>query len=440
MKPRHASPTTAFLLSQEDIPHQWFNIVPELPKPIDPYISCVTGEVVTADELAPLLPGELLRQEFTDESWVDIPDEVYEAYKLWRPTPLRRAVRLERALDTPAHIYFKHEGTSPAGSHKPNTAIPQVFYAKQDGAKRVVTETGAGQWGSGVAMAACLLGLESKIYMVNVSYNQKPYRRVFIECFGGQVVPSPSPDTAIGREYLKQDPDNPGNLGIAVAEAVEDAKGRDDTKYVLGSALSYVLMHQTVIGQEAKRQMEMAGEYPDVVIGCVGGGSNWGGLALPFVSDKMARGLGTRVVMVEPTAAPSMTQGKFDYDYAEPSKTIPMMRMYSLGVDYQPASIHAGGLRLSCVAPICSVLLESGVVEARAVAQMPVFEAARIFLQAEAIVPAPESAHAILAVIDEALECRKTGEAKTILFNLSGHGLFDLGAYDKFNSGQLENA
>ena len=440
MKPKHASPTTAFLLSQEDIPHQWFNIVPELPKPIDPYISCVTGEVVTADELAPLLPGELLRQEFTDESWVDIPDEVYEAYKLWRPTPLRRAVRLERALDTPAHIYFKHEGTSPAGSHKPNTAIPQVFYAKQDGAKRVVTETGAGQWGSGVAMAACLLGLESKIYMVNVSYNQKPYRRVFIECFGGQVVPSPSPDTAIGREYLKQDPDNPGNLGIAVAEAVEDAKGRDDTKYVLGSALSYVLMHQTVIGQEAKRQMEMAGEYPDVVIGCVGGGSNWGGLALPFVSDKMARGLGTRVVMVEPTAAPSMTQGKFDYDYAEPSKTIPMMRMYSLGVDYQPAPIHAGGLRLSCVAPICSVLLESGVVEARAVAQMPVFEAARIFLQAEAIVPAPESAHAILAVIDEALECRKTGEAKTILFNLSGHGLFDLGAYDKFNSGQLENA
>jgi len=440
MKPKHAFPTTAFLLSQEDIPHQWFNIVPELPKPIDPYISCVTGEVVTADELAPLLPGELLRQEFTDESWVDIPDEVYEAYKLWRPTPLRRAVRLERALDTPAHIYFKHEGTSPAGSHKPNTAIPQVFYAKQDGAKRVVTETGAGQWGSGVAMAACLLGLESKIYMVNVSYNQKPYRRVFIECFGGQVVPSPSPDTAIGREYLKQDPDNPGNLGIAVAEAVEDAKGRDDTKYVLGSALSYVLMHQTVIGQEAKRQMEMAGEYPDVVIGCVGGGSNWGGLALPFVSDKMARGLGTRVVMVEPTAAPSMTQGKFDYDYAEPSKTIPMMRMYSLGVDYQPASIHAGGLRLSCVAPICSVLLESGVVEARAVAQMPVFEAARIFLQAEAIVPAPESAHAILAVIDEALECRKTGEAKTILFNLSGHGLFDLGAYDKFNSGQLENA
>jgi tryptophan synthase beta chain len=440
MKPSHESVTTAFLLTQDDIPHAWFNITPELPSPIDPYVSCVTGEAVTADELAPLLPGELLRQEFTEESWVDIPDEVYEAYKLWRPTPLRRAVRLERALDTPAHIYFKHEGTSPTGSHKPNTAIPQVFYAKQDGAKRVVTETGAGQWGSGVAMAACLLGLQSKIYMVNVSYHQKPYRRVFIESFGGHIVASPSPDTSIGREYLKQDPDNPGNLGIAVAEAVEDAKGRDDTKYVLGSALSYVLMHQTVIGQEAKRQMEMAGEYPDIVVGCVGGGSNWGGLALPFVSDKMSRGLGTRVIMVEPTAAPSLTQGKFDYDYAEPSKTIPMMRMHSLGVDYQPASIHAGGLRLSCVAPICSVLLEAGVVEARAVAQVPVFEAAKIFLQSEAIIPAPESAHAIRAVVDEALECKKTGEAKTILFNLSGHGLFDLGAYDKFNTGELDNA
>jgi tryptophan synthase beta chain len=383
---------------------------------------------------------ELIRQEVSQERWVDIPGPVLEVYRLWRPTPLFRARRLEQALDTPARIFYKYEGVSPVGSHKPNTAVAQAFYNKNEGVRRLATETGAGQWGSALAMACSFFGIECKVYMVKVSYFQKPYRRVLMETYGATVVPSPSRDTSAGRQVLDKDPDAPGSLGIAISEAVEDAATREDTKYSLGSVLNHVLMHQTIIGLEAQKQMEQANAYPDVIIGCIGGGSNFSGLALPFIAEKLKRGdQKTRIVAVEPEACPSVTQGEYTYDFGDTVGLTPLVKMYTLGHTFVPPGIHAGGLRYHGMAPIVSLLCRLGVIEAVAVHQVPVFEAAVAFARTEGILPAPESAHAVRVAIDEALKCKERGEAKTILFNLSGHGYFDLSAYDQYLTGQLED-
>jgi len=399
-----------------------------------------TGEPIGPADLLPLFPLEIIKQEVSQERYIDIPDEVLEIFRMFRPSPLYRARRLEKALDTPARIFYKYEGVSPVGSHKANTAIPQAYYNKAEGVKRIATETGAGQWGSALAMATQMFGLECQVYMVKVSYFQKPYRRSLIELFGGRVVPSPSPETNAGRRILEADPESTGSLGIAISEAVEDAATREDTKYSLGSVLNHVLMHQTVIGQEAQTQMEMAGYYPDVVIGCVGGGSNFGGVSLPFVGDKITgKHPNTRIVAVEPSACPTLTKGVYAYDFGDTAMMAPMVKMHTLGHTFVPKPIHAGGLRYHGAAPIISHLLQSGYIEAIAYPQNPVFEAAVQFTRSEGIVPAPESAHAIRAAIDEALRCKEAGEAKTILFNLSGHGHFDMGAYDRYLSGDLED-
>ena len=362
-----------------------------------------------------------------------------DAYRLWRPTPLIRALGLEKAIGTPARIYYKWEGVSPAGSHKPNTAIAQAYYNKQEGVRRLATETGAGQWGSALAMAARMFGLECKVYMVRVSYDQKPYRRVLMETWGASVVPSPSPDTNAGRAALRADPDSPGSLGLAISEAVEDAATREDTKYSLGSVLNHVLMLQTVIGLDAKKQLELAGERADILVGCVGGGSNFSGFAFPFVADKLAGKTDARIVAVEPMASPSLTKGRYLYDFGDAAMTTPLLKMHTLGHGFMPAPIHAGGLRYHGMAPAVCALYDTQVIEAVAVHQNPTFEAAVQFARAEGFVPAPESAHAIRVVIDEALRCRESGQAKTIAFNLSGHGLFDLGAYERYLKGQLED-
>jgi len=430
---------TKFLLSERDIPEQWYNIQGDLPSPLSPVMHPATGQPIGPQDLAPLFPMALILQEVSTDRYIPIPEDVREVYKLYRPTPLHRAHRLERALDTPARIYYKYEGVSPAGSHKPNTAIAQAYYNKQEGVRRLATETGAGQWGSALAMACAFFGLECKVYMVRVSYHQKPYRRVMMETWGATVVPSPSPDTNAGRAILAQDPDAPGSLGIAISEAVEDAATRDDTKYSLGSVLNHVLLHQTVVGLEAKKQMEMAGDYPDVVIGCVGGGSNYAGLSLPFVGDRFLGRGKTRFVAVEPEACPSITQGLYAYDFGDTAGTTPLLMMYTLGHSFIPPAIHAGGLRYHGMAPIISKLCSDGVMEAVAYPQTRVFEAALQFARAEGIIPAPESAHAISAAIDEATAAREAGERRVILFNLSGHGLLDLGAYDAFLSGKLED-
>jgi len=427
-----------FILDEKDLPTHWYNVVADMgppPPPIDPR----SGKPVPPEALAPLFPQALIQQEVSAERWVPIPDEVRDVYKLWRPTPLYRARRLEQALDTPARIYYKYEGVSPAGSHKPNTAVAQAYYNKAEGVRRLTTETGAGQWGSALAMACAFFGLELKVYMVKVSYYQKPYRRILMETWGAQVVPSPSPDTQAGRQVLERDPESPGSLGIAISEAVEDAATRDDTKYSLGSVLNHVLLHQTVMGLEALRQMEMAGDYPDVVIGCVGGGSNYAGLCLPFVGERLRTGRKTRFVAVEPEACPSLTRGQYTYDFGDTAETTPLLKMHTLGHSFIPPSIHAGGLRYHGMAPIISKLVEDGVMEARAYHQTRVFEAAVRFARAEGIVPAPESAHAVRAAIDEALAAREAGEGRVILFNLSGHGLLDLAAYEQFLSGRLED-
>jgi len=429
---------TKFLLDEDHIPTHWYNVLADMdppPPPIDPR----TGQPVGPEALIPLFPLALIQQEVSTERYIPIPDEVREVYKLWRPTPLFRARRLEQALDTPARIYYKYEGVSPAGSHKPNTAVAQAYYNKAEGVRRLTTETGAGQWGSALAMACAFFGIQLKVYMVKVSYHQKPYRRVLMETWGAQVVPSPSPDTEAGRRVLREDPDSPGSLGIAISEAVEDAASRDDTKYSLGSVLNHVLLHQTVIGLEALQQMEMAGDYPDVVIGCVGGGSNYAGLALPFVRDKLTQGRKTRFIAVEPEACPSITRGQYTYDFGDTAATTPLLKMHTLGHTFIPPSIHAGGLRYHGMAPIISKLVEDGVMEARAYHQTKVFEAAVQFARAEGIVPAPESAHAVRAAIDEALAAREAGEQRVILFNLSGHGLLDLAAYDQYLTGRLED-
>jgi tryptophan synthase beta chain len=381
---------------------------------------------------------ELIKQEVSAERYIEIPEEVRDIYKIWRPTPLIRATRLEKALDTPARIYYKHEGVSPAGSHKPNTAVAQAYYNKQEGVTRIATETGAGQWGSALAMACSFFGIDCKVYMVRVSYEQKPYRRILMETYGAKVVPSPSEDTNAGRAVLAQHPDSPGSLGIAISEAVEDAATREDTKYSLGSVLNHVLLHQTVIGQEAKKQMELAGAYPDVVLGCAGGGSNFAGIAFPFLQDKFA-GRDVRVVAVEPAAAPSLTKGVYAYDFGDTAGMTPLLKMYTLGSAFIPEPIHAGGLRYHAMAPLVSQLTNEGYIEARAYPQVPVFDAALLFARTEAILPAPESAHVIRAAIDEAEACRQSGRRQNILFNLSGHGHFDLGAYEQFLGGRLQD-
>jgi tryptophan synthase beta chain len=429
---------TKILLEEKDMPTAWYNIQADLPTALPPPLHPGTGQPLGPADLAPLFPMELIKQEVSTERYIEIPEEVQEIYKIWRPTPLYRASRLEKALDTPARIFFKYEGVSPAGSHKPNTSVPQVYYNKKEGVKRLTTETGAGQWGTSLAMACNFFGMECLIYMVKVSYQQKPYRRMLMETYGGQVLASPSNTTQAGRHILAEHPDSPGSLGIAISEAVEDAVQREDTKYALGSVLNHVLMHQTVIGQEAKVQMEKAGYYPDVVIGCTGGGSNFAGLSFPFLQDKMA-GKNLRIIAVEPAACPSLTKGVYAYDYGDTAKLAPMVKMHTLGHDFVPAGIHAGGLRYHGMAPLVSHLYELGMFEAVAYAQNSVFEAAVQFTRTQGILPAPEPSHAIRAAIDEALRCREAGEAKTILFNLCGHGHFDLSAYENYLSGKLQD-
>lgn len=426
-----------FVLSETDIPKAWYNIQADLGFDLPPIRHPDTKEVTILPP--PLFCSALNEQEFSKERWIEIPDPVREIYKTWRPTPLYRARRLEQALDTPAHIYYKYEGTSPPGSHKPNTAVAQAFYAKEAGLKRLSTETGAGQWGSALSFACQLFDLECKVYMVRVSYHQKPYRRVLMETWGASVVPSPSPETPMGKAFLEQDAEHPGSLGIAISEAVFDAGTHDDTNYSLGSVLNHVLMHQTVVGQEAKKQFEMADEYPDIAIGCIGGGSNFSGFVLPFVRDKIVDGQEIRIVAVEPTACPSLTKGLYTWDYGDTAHAAPIAKMYTLGHTFIPAGIHAGGLRYHGMAPIVSALHDKGIIEAVAVSQLPVFEAAVKFARAEGFVPAPESAHAVKVAMDEALHCRETGESKVIAFNLSGHGDFDLGAYDAYLAGKLED-
>jgi len=434
-----ATSTTKYILDESHIPRAWYNIVPDLPVPPPAVLHPATGQPVGPADLAPLFPMALIGQEVSAEREIEIPEPVRDAYQLYRPSPLYRAHRLERALDTPAHIYYKWEGVSPAGSHKPNTAIPQAFYNKEEGAKRLTTETGAGQWGTALALAGALFGLEVKVYMVRASYDQKPYRRNLMEVYGAEVVPSPSSTTAYGRAVLAEHPDSPGSLGMAISEAVEDAVGREDTHYSLGSVLNHVLLHQTVIGQEAIEQMAMAGEKPDILIGCTGGGSNFAGLTFPFIGQMLRGEARYRVIAVEPTAAPSLTRGVYAYDFGDTAGMTPMVKMYTLGHDFIPEPIHAGGLRYHGMAPLVSLLKEQGIIEARAVPQRATFEAGVRFARTEGILPAPEATHAIRAAIDEALLAREEGTPKVILFNLSGHGHFDLTAYDRYLSGKLED-
>ncbi len=427
-----------FILSDADLPKQWYNINADVEGPIPPVLHPATHEPITPDFLAALFPMELILQEVSTERYIDIPEEVREIYKLYRPTPLQRAVRLEKALGTPAHIYFKNESVSPAGSHKVNTAIAQAFYNKISGTKALTTETGAGQWGSALAMACQFYHLDLEVYMVKVSYQQKPYRRILMETYGAQVFPSPTDRTEYGRKVLAQDPNTPGSLGIAISEAVEVAATSNGTKkYSLGSVLNHVLLHQTVIGQECIKQMEMAGEYPDVVIGCVGGGSNFAGICLPFVGKNVKEGYKTRFVAVEPTAAPSLTKGVYTYDYGDTAGMTPLVKMHTLGHNFIPAPIHAGGLRYHGMAPTLCRLIDKGLITAIAVPQLATFEAAILFARNEGILPAPESAHAIRAAIDEALDAKEKGEKRVILFNLSGHGHFDLSSYEAYLNGSL---
>jgi tryptophan synthase beta chain len=431
---------TKFILAESDIPKQWYNVQADLPSPLPPVIHPGTGEPIGPDDLAPLFPMELIGQEVSQERYIDIPKEIRAIYKLWRPTPFVRARRLEKVLETPAHIYFKYEGVSPAGSHKPNTAVAQAYYNKQEGVKGLTTETGAGQWGSALSLACNLFELECEVYMVKVSYEQKPYRRSMIQLWGADVTASPSERTNAGRAILEKDPDSTGSLGIAISEAVEAAATSGGSKkYALGSVLNHVLMHQTVIGEETLKQLELAGEYPDVVVGCSGGGSNFAGFALPFVREKLQSGKKTRIVAVEPAACPSLTKGKYVYDFGDTAMSTPLIKMYTLGHSFIPAPVHAGGLRYHGMAPIVCHLYDLGLIEAEAVAQNPVFEAGVQFARAEGIVPAPEPSHAIRVVIDEALKAKEAGEKTVIAFNLCGHGHFDMSAYDDYSAGRLSD-
>ncbi len=432
---------TKFLLAESDIPTAWYNIQADLPFELPPVLHPGTKQPVGPDDLAPLFPMALILQEVSRERWVEIPEPVRDVYKLWRPTPLYRAHRLEKALQTPAKIFYKYEGVSPAGSHKPNTAVAQAFYNKEEGTQRITTETGAGQWGSALALACQLFGIELKVYMVKVSYEQKPYRRALMETWGAKVVASPSADTNAGRAILAKDPGNTGSLGIAISEAVEDAvTNPTPTKYALGSVLNHVLMHQSVIGLEAKRQLEMAGVYPDVLIGCVGGGSNFAGFTYPFIGDKLTgKAPNLRVVAIEPAAAPSLTRGVYAYDFGDTSMMTPLVKMYTLGHGFIPAPIHAGGLRYHGMASSVCELYRHGVIEARAVQQRATFEAGVLFARTEGILPAPEAAHAVRGAIDEAIRCREEGVSRVIALNLCGHGHFDLSAYERYLAGQIED-
>jgi tryptophan synthase beta chain len=428
--------TTKFLLDEREMPKKWYNIVADLDGTLLPVLHPGTGQPVGPDDLAPLFPMALIEQEVSRERFIEIPEDVLEAYMLWRPTPLYRARNLERRLATPARIYYKHEGVSPTGSHKPNTAVAQAYYNKREGIGRLTTETGAGQWGSALSFACNVFGLECKVYMVKVSYEQKPYRRIMMESWGAGVVSSPSRDTTAGRKILEADPGTSGSLGIAISEAVNDAATDERTKYSLGSVLGHVLLHQTIVGLEARKQMEMAGDYPDVIIGCVGGGSNFSGLAFPFLRDKIA-GKDIRAVAVEPEACPTLTRGIFTYDFGDAAELTPLIPMFTLGHKFVPAKIHAGGLRYHGDSPLLSELVRKGLIEARAYHQNEVFEAALSFAGAEGILPAPETAHAVKAVVDEALAAKEEGREKVILFNMSGHGHFDLAAYDAYLRGEL---
>ncbi|MFO7585161.1 MAG: TrpB-like pyridoxal phosphate-dependent enzyme [Anaerolineales bacterium] len=431
---------TRFNLSQSDLPKFWYNVNADSGIPPAPVLHPATLEPVTPDFLSVLFPMDLILQEISTERFIEIPEEVREIYKLWRPTPLLRAVRLEKELGTPAHIYFKYEGTSPVGSHKPNTAIAQAYYNKIAGTHAMTTETGAGQWGTSLAMACNFFDMDLEVYMVKVSYNQKPYRRIYMETFGAQVFASPTERTNYGRGLLAENPKNNGSLGIAISEAVEVAAMSGGTKkYGLGSVLNHVLLHQTVIGEESLKQMDMAGEYPDVVIGCVGGGSNFSGIAFPFLRENLKNGQRTRLVAVEPTATPSLTKGKYTFDYGDTAKMAPVVKMHTLGHTFMPPEIHAGGLRYHGMAPTLSSLVDAGLIDAVAVKQRATFEAAMQFTRAEGIIPAPESAHAVRAAIDEALDAKAKGEKRVILFNLSGHGHFDMVSYEKYLSSSLED-
>jgi tryptophan synthase beta chain len=430
---------TKFVLDEDRIPRAWYNIAADLPVAPSPYLHPATLDPIGPDDLAPLFPMALIGQEVSADREIEIPEPVREAYTLYRPSPLHRAHRLEQVLDTPAHIYYKYEGVSPSGSHKPNTALAQAFYNKEQGVTRIATETGAGQWGSAMAFAGAYFGLEVKVYMVRASYDQKPYRRILMETYGAEVVPSPSPTTNYGRKVLADTPDSPGSLGMAISEAVEDAATREDTKYSLGSVLNHVLLHQTVIGQEAIEQMAMAGEEPDLIIGCTGGGSNFAGLAFPFLGRNFRDGTKFRVIAVEPEAAPSLTRGVYAYDYGDTAKMAPVAKMHTLGHDFIPEPIHAGGLRYHGMSPLVSLLKENGYIEARSVHQRACFEAGVTFARAEGILPAPEPTHAIKVAIDEALAAREAGEARVILFNMCGHGHFDLSAYERYLNGSLED-
>jgi tryptophan synthase beta chain len=425
-------------LGEEYLPEAWYNVLPDLPKPLEPPLHPATKEPVGPDDLAPLFPMGLIQQEVSTDTWIEIPEEVREVYKIWRPTPLIRANRLEKHLQTPARIYFKNEGVSPAGSHKPNTAVAQAYYNKQEGVKKLTTETGAGQWGSALAMGCSFFDLELQVFMVGSSFYQKPYRRVLMETWGAKVVPSPSDMTETGRKFLKEDPETSGSLGMAISEAVELAMTGDDIKYSLGSVLNHVLLHQTVIGLEAKKAFEMIDDYPNLVIGCVGGGSNYAGTALPFVNDVIA-GKDIRLIAVEPTSCPTLTEGLYEYDFGDISGRTPLLLMYTLGHEFIPPPSHAGGLRYHGDAPIISFLVKEGLMEARAYHQTEVFDAAVTFAQTEGYVAAPETAHAVKAVVDEAIKCRESGEAKNIFFNFSGHGMLDLAAYDDYHSGKLSD-
>jgi tryptophan synthase beta chain len=433
------SDSVKYLLPEDRIPRAWHNIAADLPQPPPAVLHPGTGQPIGPADLSPIFPMALILQEVAGERDIEIPRPVREVYKLWRPSPLFRAFRLERALDTPARIFYKYEGVSPAGSHKPNTAVAQAFYNREAGVRKLATETGAGQWGSSLAFAGALFGLEVKVYMVKVSYQQKPYRRALMETYGATCIPSPSDETDSGRAILAAHPDSPGSLGIAISEAVEVAAKNADTNYALGSVLNHVLLHQTVIGIEAIEQMEMAGWWPDVVIGCAGGGSNFAGLAFPFIGKKLREGKAVRAVAVEPAACPTLTRGVYAYDFGDTAHLTPLVKMHTLGSQFVPPGFHAGGLRYHGMAPLVSHLKELGLIEARAVHQTPCFEAGVAFARAEGIVPAPESTHAVRVAVDEALAAKAEGRPRTILFNLSGHGHFDMQAYTDYFAGKLED-
>ena len=428
-----------YVLDESDLPTTWYNIAADLPVPLPPVLHPGTAQPITPDDLAPLFPQSLIEQEVSVEREIDIPKPVRDIYRQWRPTPLYRARRLEQALDTPAKLFYKYEGVSPTGSHKPNTSVPQAFYNKEAGITKLSTETGAGQWGSSLAFAGALLGLEVLVYMVKVSFGHKPYRRAMMEAFGSQCIASPSDSTQSGRAILEQDPDCPGSLGMAISEAVEIAATRDDTKYALGSVLNHVLLHQTVIGLEAMKQLEQAGEDPDVIVGCTGGGSNFGGIAFPFIGDQLRGGRTRRILAVEPAACPTLTRGKLAYDYGDTAHLTPLVKMHTLGSTFVPPGFHAGGLRYHGMAPLVSHVVDLGLVEPVSRHQMGCFEAGVLCARTEGILPAPEANHAVRVAIDEALRCKEEGTRETILFNLCGHGHFDMSAYQAFFAGELED-